>query len=169
MLKSIKRRFPRRGTNLPVILILALSPMHASLKEACALRERGEYRQSLQVSHGLLLKKLSYFDRGRNYFSMARIYAEYGLEDKAEYYFEKAASRKNQYYLYIYAKFEENRGDYLKAKALYDRALAMGAKTYIQNAYNRMLHRAAVKDEYFMEYLDDSVKSKIIKNALIIR
>ncbi len=168
MFKGIKRCLPRGGAYLSIILLMS-APLHASIKEACELRKAGRYRESMLISHGLKLKNLSYFDRGRNYFSMAVIYAEYGCTNKAEFYFEKAASRKNQYYWYVYAKYKEEQGDFYKSKELYEKALNAGGRDYIKRAYNRMIQNAAIQDEYFMEFLDDSVKSKIIKNAIIIR
>lgn len=145
-----------------------------------ALKEIGEYHESLFLGKQLLLSSLSFWDRGKNYINIAQIYTELGLTNKARYYFDKAIIRNRQYYFYLYARFEEFEGNYPNSIKFYQHALSISEKEYICKAYIRVLHKALIHFKYrnrdlYLEYNDilmknphfPKAKTRVINKALI--
>lgn len=126
-----------------------------------ALFKIGNYRESLFLGKQLLLSELSFWNRGKNYIIIAQNYVELGMVDKARYYFDKAITRKNQYYFYLYARFEEFENNYPKAIELYHKALSFSEKEYIRNAYIRTLHKGLI----YFKFRDKMIYEEYYKLA----
>ncbi len=142
-----------------------------------SLHKVGRYYESLGISYQLLLSKMSYYDRGKNYFNLAQNYAEIGKIDKAREYFQKAITRNNQYYFYKYAQFEEYQKNFTESIPLYQKALnhKYGEKDYIVNAYIRAVNSALIhyknRDKsLYNHYLSliNTPRTQIISKALIL-
>ena len=127
-----------------------------------ALYDIGHYQESRSLGFQLLLEDLSFFHRGKNYFTLAQNYQALGNIPKARYYLDKTLTRNNQYYYFYYARLEEFEEIYPKSIELYQKALADKQKDYILSAYLRTLHKALIfyknnNSELYHSYL------KIIK------
>jgi len=140
----------------------------------------GEYSKSLQLSKQLLNKKLNYYQSGKVYINMALSYCALQEYKNAQYYFDKAITRKNEYYYFLYARMEEYQTNYQKSLDLYELALQKKYKSYIQKAHARTLYKALLyykKNDTinYQKYLNLSKslsyvrksRIKIIENGII--
>lgn len=109
-----------------------------------ALYKIGSYRESLFLGQQLLLNNLTFWDRGKNYQTIAQNYQTLKLPTKARYYYKKLITRKNQYYFYLYAQFEEYENNYMLSLNLYQEALKFSYKDYIFRAYERALYKSLI-------------------------
>ena len=147
-----------------------------------ALYKIGRYQESLAFGHYLLLKPLSYFNKGKNYFTIAKNYIALKNTNQAHYYLHKAITRNNQYYYFYYARFEEYNGNFLLAIELYQKSLnhKFGEKDYILAAYSRVLNNTLIyyknRDKelynYYMNLIKENPrlpqgKARIIEKAII--
>ncbi|MGL4676688.1 MAG: hypothetical protein ACRCWI_03370 [Brevinema sp.] len=142
-----------------------------------ALFQTGHYQESLGLGYQLLLEPLSFFDRGKNYFIIAQNYEKSNKPKKARFYFDKAITRNNQYYFFIYARFEEFQKNFPQSIELYQTALDRGQKDYIVSAYTRTLYSAVIyykkQDQVlYQKYLvlleQNNPKTRVIKKALVL-
>lgn len=147
-----------------------------------ALNKIGRYQESLGFGYQLLLSSLSYFNRGKNYFTIAKNHAALQNTSKVLYYMDKAITRNNQYYYFYYARFEEYEQNFPISIELYQKALnhKYGAKDYILAGYSRALNSALIyyknRDKELYRYYFNIIKNnphlsqgkaRIINNAII--
>ena len=147
-----------------------------------SLNKIGRFQESLGLGYHLLLSSLSYFHRGKNYFTIAKNHAGLQNTSKVRYYMDKAITRNNQYYYFYYARFEEYEQNFPISIEYYQKALnhKYGAKDYILAGYSRALNSALIyyknRDKELYRYYYNLIKNnphlpqgkaRIINNAIV--